>query len=171
MVKAGQEEKNMAITKKEMFEGVPAISVTVDGGWSKRPHKHSYNAKSGVAVIIGNATRKLLYLVVRNKYCSICTVALNKGSPPSKHRCYRNWDGSSCAICWWRDSGQQQVRYMHMTGDGDSSVLANREWEAYRAASWQDTYPCPRTTPVATTRAGSTIILYLQRHQILLASQ
>lgn len=54
MVKAGREEKKLAITKNDMFEGVPAIGVTVDGGWSKRSHKHSYNAKSGVAVIIGN---------------------------------------------------------------------------------------------------------------------
>ena len=86
MVKAGEEEREIAITKKETFEGVPAIGVTVDGGWSKRSHKHSYNAKSGVAVIIGNTTRKLLYLGVRNKYCSICAVALNKGIEPKKHQ-------------------------------------------------------------------------------------
>ena len=35
-----------------MFQGVPLISVIMDGGWLKRSHKHSYNAKSGVAVII-----------------------------------------------------------------------------------------------------------------------
>ena len=40
MIKAGQEEKKIAIEKEEAFEGVPAISVTVDGGWSKRSHKH-----------------------------------------------------------------------------------------------------------------------------------
>ena len=37
------------------------------GGWSKRSHKHSYNANSVVAIIIGKATGKLLYLEVRNK--------------------------------------------------------------------------------------------------------
>ena len=62
IVKAGKEEREIAVSKNKLFEGVPAISVTVDGGWSKRSHKHSYNAKSGVAVIIGNATKKLLYL-------------------------------------------------------------------------------------------------------------
>lgn len=34
------------------------------GGWSKRSHKHqySYNAKSGVVVILGAATKKLLFI-------------------------------------------------------------------------------------------------------------
>ena len=40
----------------------PVNGITVDGGWSKRSHKHSYNAKSGVAVVIGKATGKLLTL-------------------------------------------------------------------------------------------------------------
>ena len=39
-----------------MVNGYPAITVIVDGGWSKRSHKHSYNAKSGVAIIIGKQT-------------------------------------------------------------------------------------------------------------------
>ena len=39
--------------------GVPSISVICDGGWSKRTHKHSYNAMGGVGVIIGAKTKKL----------------------------------------------------------------------------------------------------------------
>ena len=54
-------------------EGVPAVMVIVDGGWSKRSHHHSCNAKSGAGVIIGQATGKLLYMGVRNKYCTACT--------------------------------------------------------------------------------------------------
>ena len=98
MTKAGEEEQQLAIQKKESFEGVPAITVTVDAGWSKRSHKHSYNAKSGVAVIIGNATKKLLFLSVRNKYCAIGAVAENKGVAPKEHKCYRNWGVSSCGM-------------------------------------------------------------------------
>jgi len=64
MKAAGREEKQHAI------EGVPAISVIVDGGWSKCTHKHSYNALSGVGVIIGKHTGKLLCIGVRNKYCA-----------------------------------------------------------------------------------------------------
>jgi hypothetical protein len=36
-----------------------AITVITDGGWSKRTHKHSYNAAGGVAIIIGKETKKL----------------------------------------------------------------------------------------------------------------
>ena len=43
-------------------EGVPAMTVIIDGGWSKMSHKHSYNAKSGVAIILGKETGKLLYM-------------------------------------------------------------------------------------------------------------
>lgn len=44
--------------------------MIVDGGWSKRSHRHSYNAKSGVAIIIGQAIGKLLHIGVGNKYCT-----------------------------------------------------------------------------------------------------
>ena len=132
MKKAGEEERQMAIQKDDMFEGVPAITVTVDAGWSKRSHKHSYNAMSGVAVIIGNATKKLLFLTVRNKYCSVCAVAENKGVPPKQHKCYKNWDGSSSAMesdmiveGFRAAETMHGVRYMRMVGDGDSSVHAN----------------------------------------------
>lgn len=58
MLEAGKEEQQFAIENGEYFQGVPAITVIGDGGWSKRSHKHSYNAKSGVAVIIGFHTKK-----------------------------------------------------------------------------------------------------------------
>ena len=48
MAEAGREEKELAISRGDYHEGVPAITVIVDGGWSKRSHKHSYNANSGV---------------------------------------------------------------------------------------------------------------------------
>ncbi len=72
IAEAGQEEKRIAEERGSFHESVPAITVIVDGGCSKRSHKHSYNAKSGVAIIIGKATGKLLYIGVRNKYCHAC---------------------------------------------------------------------------------------------------
>lgn len=57
IAKAGKEERELALRWKGFFEGVPAISVTVDAGWSKCSHKHSYSAKSGVAVILGMLQR------------------------------------------------------------------------------------------------------------------
>ena len=56
MISAGKEEKEKAIANNSYHQGVPAVTVIVDGGWSKHTHKHSYNAKSGVAIIIGKAT-------------------------------------------------------------------------------------------------------------------
>ena len=55
---AGKEERSLAIAQSTFHSGVPAITVVVDGGWSKRSHKHSYKAKSGVGVIFGAATKK-----------------------------------------------------------------------------------------------------------------
>ena len=86
MVEAGKEEQRLAIERGDYHQGVPAITVYVDGGWSKRSHKHSYNANPGVAIIIGKVTGKLLHIGVRNKYCSACS----QGIPKDKHTCYPN---------------------------------------------------------------------------------
>ena len=82
MQTAEEEEKRLAIERKDFFQDVPAIMVVVDGGWSKRSHKHSYNAKSGVAFIRGKETNKLLYLGIQNKFCSICAIAKSNGFTP-----------------------------------------------------------------------------------------
>ena len=57
---AGQKERQLAIEQGNYHNGVPAITVIVDAGWSKRSHKHSYSANSGVGVIFGAATKALL---------------------------------------------------------------------------------------------------------------
>ena len=131
MLEIAEEEKQHAIVTNSFHQGVPSITVIVDGGWSKRAHKHSYNAKSGVAVIFGSHTRKLLFMGVRNKFCAVCAVAANKGRDAPQHRCYRNWSGSSAAmesdIIAEGFSLLEQMyglRYMAVIGDGDSSVMA-----------------------------------------------
>ena len=125
MLEAGREEKRLAEERGEFHHGVPAITVVVDGGWSKRSHKHSYNAKSGVAVIIGQETGKLLHIGVRNKYCSACAQEI----PKDQHRCYKNWDASSSEMetdiileGFVQAEQVHGVRYMRFIGDGDSSV-------------------------------------------------
>ena len=62
MISADKEEREMAITNNSYHQGVPAVTVIADGSWSKLSHKHSYNAKSEVAIIIGKATRKMLHM-------------------------------------------------------------------------------------------------------------
>ena len=130
MQDVAKEEKRHAIDTNSFHQGIPSITVVVDGGWSKRSHKHSYNAKSGVAVIFGSHTRKLLFMGVRNKFCAVCAVATNKGIDVPQHRCYRNWSGSSAAMesdiiaeGFTMSEQMYGLRYMSVIADGDSSVL------------------------------------------------
>ena len=125
MAEAGREEKQLAIARGEYHDGVPAITVIVDGGWRKRSHKHSYNANSGVGIIIGKETSKLLFIGVRNKFCAACKQGISK----EQHVCYKNWDESSSQmetdiiVAGFCESEQVHgVRYLHFIGDGDSSV-------------------------------------------------
>ena len=125
MLEAGKEEKRLAEVRGDYHEGVPAITVEVDGGWSKRSHKHSYNAKSGVAIIISKETGKLLHIGVRNKYCAACA----RNIPQGKHACFRNWTASSSEMetdilleGFMEAERVHGVRYTRFIGDGDSSV-------------------------------------------------
>ena len=70
---ADKQEEEMAIAENHYHQGVPYVSVVADGGWSK------HNAMSRVAVIFGLKSKRLLFLGVRNKYCSVWSVAEHKG--------------------------------------------------------------------------------------------
>ena len=125
MIDAGKQEKQLAIDRGDFHEGVPAITVIVDGGWSKRSHRHSYNAKSGVGIIIGLETNKLLHVSVRNKYCAACAT----GIPKDHHSCYHNWEDSSSGMetdtileGFLEAEKVHGLRYTRFIGDGDSSV-------------------------------------------------
>ena len=125
MLEAGRRKREIAIQKGHFHKCVPAITVIVDGGWSKRSHKHSYNAKSGVAIIIGKETGKLLHIGVRNKFCHACARKI----PKENHTCYRNWGASSSEMetdiileGFLEAERVHRVRYTEFIGDGDSSV-------------------------------------------------
>ena len=85
LLSAGNEEREHAVVNIT-FEGIPACTVVVDAGWSKRSHKHSYNANSGVGVIFGAHTKKLLFIGVHNKYCSTCSIAKYNNAPLPAHK-------------------------------------------------------------------------------------
>ena len=122
MKAAGKTERELAIQRGNFHQGVPAITVIVDAGWSKRTHKHTYNALSGVGVIFGQQTGKLLYLGIRNKFCASC----KKGT---EHTCFKNWKESSSSmetdiiLTGFKGAEKQHgLRYIKFIGDGDSSV-------------------------------------------------
>ena len=75
LIEAGKEELEYAMHNNiRCRDGVPAYAVVIDGGWSKRSHRHSYNANLGVGVIFGVHTKKLLFIGVRNKHRSIYAI-------------------------------------------------------------------------------------------------
>ena len=127
---AGQKERQLAIEQGNYHNRVPAITVVVDAGWSKRSRKHSYNANSGVGVIFGAATKALLFIGIRNKYCSVCAISSrNNVVPVPQHKCYHNWSSSSCSMeadiileGFRQSENMHGLRYLWMIGDGDSSV-------------------------------------------------
>lgn len=133
MFEAGLEEKQMAIEKGNVdADGVPYITVVADASWGKRSYRTSnYNSLSGVACIIGYETKKVLFLGIRNSYCSVCAVASNKKIEVKKHKCFKNWSGSSTAMeadgvvegfkCSINMHG---LKYTKLIGDGDSSVMS-----------------------------------------------
>ena len=43
--------------KGSYHNGIPAITVVVDAGWSKRNHNNSYNVNSSVGVIFVAVTK------------------------------------------------------------------------------------------------------------------
>jgi hypothetical protein len=89
----------------------------------------------GVAVIVGEKTKKILHIGIRNKFCYICTRAGNIGCAPREHECFKNWEESSQAmeadiiLEGFRKADNYGVRYMNIIGDGDSSVYARIQQE------------------------------------------
>ncbi|XP_033729993.1 uncharacterized protein LOC117319268 [Pecten maximus] len=131
LLAAGAEERRLAIEKGNYHNGIPCITVICDGGWSKRSHKHSYNALGGVAVIIGAETGKLLHIGVRNKHCYICSHSEANHTQPRPHECYKNWSESSQAMessiiveGFQQAEKTHGLRYTTVIADGDSSVYA-----------------------------------------------
>ena len=103
--------------------------MIVDGGWAKRSYGHSFNSKSGVAVICGRFSRKILYVGVKNTFCTICARAKTLKKQPKPHECAANWTSSAPAMEktiiaeGFKESESHGLRYTIFIGDGDSSTF------------------------------------------------
>lgn len=82
-------------------------------------------------VIIGAETGKILYLAVKNVYCSACEYAKRNKTPVPDHRCYRNYKGSASGmeqeamVEGFRSSLEMHgLIYKYYIGDGDSSCIS-----------------------------------------------
>lgn len=129
MIAAGKEEAELAKNNGELVkDGIPEIAVIADG--AKRSYKTKYEAKSGEACNIGYKTGKLLFLGIRNKFCSMC-LKHEKGDVPP-HRCFNNWEKSLTSIesnviteGFCSSLQMHGMKYKYLIGDGDSSVYKN----------------------------------------------
>ncbi|XP_042913216.1 uncharacterized protein, partial [Parasteatoda tepidariorum] len=126
MAKAAEEEKRLARQREDVdSDGIPLLTVIVDGTWGKRSYRTNYSSLSGAAAIIGYHTEKVLYLGLRNKYCSMCA----RGKENKQHACSKNWSGPSSAMesdiivnGFLNSMDMYGVKYSKMIGDGDSNV-------------------------------------------------
>lgn len=101
-LKEAEEEHNFAVKNGEVANnGVPYITVVPDGAWSKRLYRINYDASTDAtchSCIIGAQTGKLLFLGVRNKYCTLCARYEEKRETCKPHICFKNWKGSSTGM-------------------------------------------------------------------------
>lgn len=126
MQSAGARERQIAIGNGQVCsDGIPWITVYLDGSWSKR--SYGTTALSGMVGIIGKNTGEVIFVGVRNKFCSICMKNRNKD-----HICYKNWDGSAPAMeansmvveAFTLSESMHGVRYCKFIADGDSCIFA-----------------------------------------------
>ncbi|XP_011684750.1 PREDICTED: venom prothrombin activator nigrarin-D-like [Wasmannia auropunctata] len=92
MKEAGEIEKQLALESDEIINGIPYITVVADGCWAKRSYGTNYDSLSGVGAIIGYRTRKVLFVGIRNKFCTVCDMAERKSIKARVHKCYKNFD-------------------------------------------------------------------------------
>ena len=81
-----EEEKRLGEEKGDYHEPIPATTVIIHGSWSKRSHEHSYNAKSGVAIIMGKRWASCCTLV----WAISTAVHALKASPKIKANATKN---------------------------------------------------------------------------------
>ncbi|KAL4153670.1 hypothetical protein QTP88_001503 [Uroleucon formosanum] len=130
MLKAGEEERRLAIEDGDVDEDGNALcTVVADGQWGKRSYKSKYDALSGVATIIGYRTKKVLFVGIRNRYCVVCHRAALKQIEKPKHSCFKNWNKSATSIeadgvveGFQKSIEMHNLKYNKLIGDGDSSV-------------------------------------------------
>lgn len=127
---AGREEARLAREDGDLHtDGTPMITVVTDGAWARRSYGTNFASNSGVAVILGYRTKKVLFFGVKNKYCCVCQRAENAKTNAPPHSCSKNWTGSSTAmesaiiVEGFKQSIEMHgVIYGRLIGDGDSST-------------------------------------------------
>ncbi|XP_076279179.1 uncharacterized protein LOC143208585 [Lasioglossum baleicum] len=133
MSAAAAEERELAIARGDILPcGTPHIPVLADGTWMKRSYKSGmYNSASGVGVIIGFYTGKVLYVGIKNRICSICQKAAKLEKEAPKHKCFKNrgrnqastqMEGDAIAEGFKASKETHRLVYSTLIADGDTNV-------------------------------------------------
>ena len=141
---AGEVEKELAIKKGDIHKDIPYIPVVADGSWMKRSYGTNYDSLSGVGAIIGYHTGKVLFVGVRNKFCTVCDIAQRGGTEPKQHKFFKNFDRNASSTSMESDAIVEGFKcsmdmhgliYKMVVADGDSNVFKSirdngpyREW-------------------------------------------
>uniref|UniRef100_A0ABD2XTU8 Ubiquitin-like protease family profile domain-containing protein n=1 Tax=Trichogramma kaykai TaxID=54128 RepID=A0ABD2XTU8_9HYME len=147
MNKAGLLEKEHAVLNNQYHEvksstsehsgkRFPWIAITCDGSWMTRSYGTNYASLSGLAVIVGMHTGKVLYVGVKNKYCAACSYAERNMVKPKEHNCFKNFDRDAASTAMesaillegFQDSiHTHKVLYKVMVADGDANAFKTLE--------------------------------------------
>jgi cytochrome c len=78
------------------FDGKKIKALVGDCGWSKRSYSHKCNSMSAAGVKIEPESKKIVYLGVKNKHCSIC----HQDHGKSDHECFNDKYGVTSNTRW-----------------------------------------------------------------------
>jgi hypothetical protein len=124
------EEKSKLIalgSKMDEHNNYKGEGVT-DGGWQKRSYNHNGNSLSGVGVLIGKQTGKILDSEVLSVQCKVCEVAKRKKLEVKSHNCTALWTKSTkameseIAVRMWNRSEEYGIHFDTQIGDEDSTT-------------------------------------------------
>ena len=132
MKKAGKQVLEEAIASGNVKNGIGLITVLADGSWMKRSYKTgSFNSPPGMVFIVGQKTRKILWIEIKDMYCSVCDRPKVRNGTPKSHTCFKNWSreqsSSSMESVAIAEEFQKSIEhhnliYCRLIADGHSSV-------------------------------------------------
>jgi hypothetical protein len=82
--------------------------------------------------IIGRHTGEILFIGIKNKFCSICARTENKNEQTRDHVCFKNWNYSAPAMesamaveGFSMSEEMHNLRYIQFIADGDAKIKEN----------------------------------------------
>jgi len=134
MKMAGEEEKQLALERNETINCVPYITIVANDSWMKGSYGSAYDSLSGVGAIIGYHIKKVLFIGIRNKFCTVCNMAERKSLEPKSHKCYKNFDSKASSTSMESDTIVEGFKCsLEMHGLIYKTVIANGDSSVYQS--------------------------------------